>query len=95
MISIIVVILVHLLGEQRDGVPDEEMRDVQRQRVVDAALAQAPVQRLVVHYVDVVVPDTTLYVTNSTALKIVYVWIIETREGRFDTIDYRGGGWAS
>lgn len=57
MIGIVLVILVHLLGEERDGVADEEVRHVQRQRVVDAALAQAPVQRAVVHYVDVIKPE--------------------------------------
>lgn len=57
MVGVVLVVLVHLLGEQRHGVSYEEVRHVQGQRVVDAALAQAPVDRRVVHDRDVVVPN--------------------------------------
>lgn len=55
MISIILVILVNLLREERYSVANEEMCNVHRQRVIDAALAQFLVDRLVMHYVDIIV----------------------------------------
>lgn len=57
MISIILVVLVNLLGKERYSIANEEMRDVHGQRVVDATLAQLPINRFVVHYVDIVVSE--------------------------------------
>lgn len=57
VVGIVLVVLVDFLGEERDGVADEEVRDVHGQRVVDAALAQPPVDRCVVHDRYIVVPD--------------------------------------
>lgn len=67
VIGVVVVILVDLLREEWDGVPDEQVRDVQRQRVVDAAFTQAPVQVLVVHYRDIVIPDWYRQLLKYTA----------------------------
>lgn len=57
VVGIVLVVLVDFLGEERDGVADEEVRDVHGQRVVDAALAQPPVDRRVVHDRYIVIPD--------------------------------------
>lgn len=57
MIGVILVVLVDLLREERHSIANEEVGDVQRQRVVDAALAQPPVDRRVVHYRNVVVSE--------------------------------------
>lgn len=63
VISIIAVVLIHLLGEERDGVADEEVCHVHRQGMVDAAFTQPPVDRRVVHYWNVVIPiwKTNIY----------------------------------
>lgn len=54
MISIILVILVDLLREQGDSVADEQVRHVQSEWVVDAALAQSTVYGGVVDYRNVI-----------------------------------------
>lgn len=40
MIGVLLIVLVHLLGEKNQGVPDEQMRNVLSQQMIDIVVSQ-------------------------------------------------------
>lgn len=76
MVGVVLIILVNFLGEKRDCVPNKKMRDVQRQGMIDAAFAEASVDRWVVDYRNVIVPDDVR--ENKSPIKLYLLLNITT-----------------